>query len=317
MNPVTEQTLLKEYEANKVAVSPELQASMMKAAKVLTDTRFMLTALKKLNTAMLDKYRAEMELIDKMAPTDQKTLLKVMHEQGRADTDKSRHLLSTVLTEFETQKGFKSYLAVNGHPRIIQMTGLLSSKDFQDSLGAGHMAKDYVTMAHGVYSHRIQWYCLGNSPLIDADLKKLFVEFQQGMAWLITFDRRPEHPRAVPGQTGSIDPTDFRTPETLHTFLLESADAMATCPLLAQYVRDKASALKGKSWLLVRKAVAARKLFPAKKTALDGWKSMDSKDLEKKLSDVLGKADLAVLETFLKSSNVLYPQADGSYAPTH
>jgi type VI secretion system protein VasG len=233
----------------------------------------------------------------------------------RKEDDPSRHLLSLALTKFEEDSGFKPFATVNGHPRIIQMTGLLSAEDFTQAVKNGHMAKDYVTAEHGVYSHRIQWYCLGKSGKFDADLKALFKQFQTDIAWLLTFDRRPEHPRAVPGGNGNIDPTDFRTPEALHKWLKESTEAAAVCPLLASYIRSKTKKIQGKSWLAIRKVVAARKLFPAKKPDL-AWKDLNTKQIETLLARVLSEQERMELDKFLKQSNVLYPQQDGTYKST-
>ena len=216
MNPVTDDVLKKEYRANGVNVSPELEANMMKAAKVLTNTKQMKAALKALSDAMLEKYKNDMAAIDDKI--DRKAALLAMQQKNREDNDKSRHLLSNVLTEFETKNGFNTFVAVNGHPRIIQMTGLLGDADFIATVGAGHAAKDYVTVDHGVYSRRIQWYCIGHSKAFDVDLKGLYVSFQSGNAWLLTFDRRNEHPRKATGD-GNIDTLDFRTPEKLHAYL--------------------------------------------------------------------------------------------------
>jgi hypothetical protein len=314
MISVTDDVLKKEYAANGVNVPSELEANMMKAAKALTDTKQMKVALKALSEAMLDRYKSEMALIDASVTVDRKSALAAMQQKDREDEDKSRHLLSNVLTRFETDHGFNSFVGVNGHPRIIQMTGLLTAEDFIGTVGAGHMAKDYVTVDHGVYSHRIQWYCLGKSGVFDADLKGLYVSFQTGNAWLLTFDRRNEHPRAATGD-GNIDTHDFRTPEKLHAYL-KSSDALAECPLVAQYIQDKNKAIQGKSWLLVRKVVAARKLFPADKSKFDGWKAMKSSDIEGLLKSKLTESQRKELELFLKSSNVLYPQSDGTYAKT-
>jgi hypothetical protein len=314
MIPVTDDVLKKEYAANGVNVPAELEANMMKAAKVLTDTKQMKAALKALSDAMLEKYKTEMAALDANLKVDRKSALAAMQQKNRDDQDKSRHLLSSVLTQYETDHGFNSFVGVNGHPRIIQMTGLLSSKDFVETVGAGHMAKDYVTVDHGVYSHRIQWYCLGQSGKFDVDLKGLYVSFQTGDAWLLTFDRRNEHPRKATGD-GNIDTLDFRTPEKLHAYL-QSADALAECPLVAQYIKSKNTAIQGKSWVLVRKVVAARKLFPAVKSNFDGWKVMKPGEIEGLLKSKLDQSQQKELEQFLKSSNVLYPQNDGTYAKT-
>ncbi len=314
MVPVTDDVLKKEYKANGVNVSPELEANMMKAAKVLTDTKEMKKSLNALSEAMLKKYKDDMALFDANVKVDRKSALAAMQQKNREDGDKSRHLLSNVLSEYEKDHGFNTFLAVNGHPRIIQMTGLLGDKDFTDTLGAGHMAKDYVTVDHGVYSHRIQWYCLGKSNQFSADLKSLFISFQAGLAWLLTFDRRNEHPRKATGD-GNIDTLDFRTPEKLHAYL-KSSDAQAECPLLAQYIQDKSKAIQGKSWLLVRKVVAARKLVPADKSKFDGWETMKSNEIEGLLKSKLTAPQQEELKQFLANSNVLYPQKDGSYART-
>ena len=314
MISVTDDVLKNEYRANGLKVSPELEANMMKAAKVLTDTKQMKASLKALSDAMLEKYKADMAAFDASIKVDRKSALAAMQQKDREDGDKSRHLLSNVLTQFELEHGFNTFVGVNGHPRIIQMTGLLSSQDFIATVGAGHAAKDYVTVDHGVYSHRIQWYCLGQSGKFDADLKGLYVSFQSGDAWLLTFDRRNEHPRKATGD-GNIDTLDFRTPEKLHGYL-KGSDALAECPLLAQYIQDKNKAIQGKSWLLVRKVVAARKLFPADKSKFDGWKSMKSTEIEGLLRSKLSQPQQLELDQFLKSCNVLYPQNDGSYAKT-
>jgi len=327
MNPPSDEALDKEYDANfqkalakdakLLNVPKDLRDAMKTAAKVLTDTASMHKYLKSLDDAMLGIYVGLMKDVDANASSNKADLQKAMEVSARKEDDPSRHLLSLALTNFETQMGFSPFATVNGHPRIIQMTGLLSSTDFTQTVANGHMAKDYVTAEHGVYSHRIQWYCLGKSGKFDADLKTLFIKFQQGIAWLLTFDRRPEHPRAVQGGNGNIDPTDFRTPETLHTWLKESNDAVAICPLLTSYIRSKNNKIKsqGKSWLAVRKVVAARKLFPAKKKDL-AWKGLGTKEIEALLARTLDQAELKELGAFLKDSNVLYPQKDGTYKTT-
>jgi hypothetical protein len=321
MNPVDRKVLENEYQKNNLTVKTDmLVENMIKVARVLTNTEFMLKALRKLSDAMLEQYKVNMEGAVGGATITKAKLLEKLKEADRAADDKSRHLLSTVLTKFEEGAGFKTFQAVNGHPRIIQMTGLLSGKDFLNTVGAGHMAKDYVTVQHGVYSHRIQWYCLGVSGELGENLGNLFKQFQEGIAWLLTFDRRNEHARAATGGDGTIDRFDFRTPEMLHAYL-QMKDAGANCPLVAEYIQGKVAGIsKDKSWQLVRMAVAARKLFPAKKAQLDGWKKLDNKKLEQKLKDVLGAADHAKLKTFLTTGkegidghNVLYPQADGTY----
>jgi hypothetical protein len=314
MISVTDDVLTKEYAANGVKVSAELEANMRKAAKALTDTKEMKKSLKALSDAMLEKYKADMAVFDSSAKVDRNSALAAMKQKDREDDDKSRHLLSNVLTQFETDAGFNTFVSVNGHPRIIQMTGTLTSKDFVDTVGAGHAAKDYVTIDHGVYSHRIQWYCLGKSGKFDAGLKSLYVSFQTGNAWLLTFDRRNEHPRNATG-VGNIDTLDFRTPEKLHAYL-QSTDALAECPLVAQYIQDKGKAIQGKSWLLVRKVVAARKLFPNDKLKFDGWKAMKSSEIEGLLKSKLTVPQQEELKKFLDESNVLYPQDNGTYART-
>jgi hypothetical protein len=273
--------------------------------------------LKSLDDAMLKIYVDLLKEVDASASSTKAGLKAAMELSARKEEDPSRHLLSLALTKFETDMSFGPFATVNGHPRIIQMTGLLSSTDFIQTVINGHMAKDYVTAEHGVYSHRIQWYCLGKSGKFDADLKTLFIKFQQGIAWLLTFDRRPEHPRAVKGGNGNIEPTDFRTPETLHTWLKETDDAVAVCPLLASYIRSKNNKVKsnGKSWVAVRKVVAARKLFPAKKKDL-AWKDLGTKDIEGLLARTLDEREVKELNAFLKESNVLYPQKDGTYKTT-
>jgi hypothetical protein len=314
MISVTEDVLKNEYQKNGVKVPPELEANMIKAAKVLTDTKKMKESLKVLSEAMLKKYKADMAAFDSSVQVDRKSALAAMQQKDREDDDKSRHLLSNVLTQFETENGFNTFVAVNGHPRIIQMTGTLTPKDFVDTVGAGHAAKDYVTIDHGVYSHRIQWYCLAQSGQFKTDLKGLYVSFQTDLAWLLTFDRRNEHPRKATND-GNIDTLDFRTPEKLHAYL-KSPDALAECPLVAQYIQDKSKAIQGKSWLLVRKVVAARKLFPTEKSKFDGWKSMKSTEIEGLLRSKLTPPQQEELKQFLDKSNVLYPQKDGTYAKT-
>ena len=315
MMPPSDQALDTEYNANNLNVPADLREAMKTAAKVLTDTPSMHKYLKALDDDMLKIYIEQLRKVDESATATKATLKKAMEVTVRREDDPSRHLLSLALTHFERTAGFDTFATVNGHPRIIQMTGLLSAKDFTQTVANGHMAKDYVTAEHGVYSHRIQWYCLGKSGKFDADLKTLFIKFQTDLAWLLTFDRRPEHPRAVPGGNGNIDPTDFRTPETLHKWLKESNDAAAVCPLLASYIRGKAKKIQSKSWVAIRKVVAARKLFPARKPDLT-WKDLNTKQIEALLAKVLSEAERKELETFLKESNVLYPQEDGTYKST-
>jgi hypothetical protein len=317
MKPPSDAALDKEYDANKLNVPQDLRNAMKAAANVLTDTASMHKYLKSLDDAMLKIYVDLLKEVDASASSTKAGLKAAMELSARKEEDPSRHLLSLALTKFETDMSFGPFATVNGHPRIIQMTGLLSSTDFIQTVINGHMAKDYVTAEHGVYSHRIQWYCLGKSGKFDADLKTLFIKFQQGIAWLLTFDRRPEHPRAVKGGNGNIEPTDFRTPETLHTWLKETDDAVAVCPLLASYIRSKNNKVKsnGKSWVAVRRVVAARKLFPAKKKDL-AWKDLGTKDIESLLRRTLDEKELKELDAFLKESNVLYPQKDGTYKTT-
>jgi hypothetical protein len=317
MKPPSDAALDKEYDANKLNVPQDLRNAMKAAANVLTDTASMHKYLKSLDDAMLKIYVDLLKEVDASASSTKAGLKAAMELSARKEEDPSRHLLSLALTKFETDMSFGPFATVNGHPRIIQMTGLLSSTDFIQTVKNGHMAKDYVTAEHGVYSHRIQWYCLGKSGKFDADLKTLFIKFQQGIAWLLTFDRRPEHPRAVKGGNGNIEPTDFRTPETLHTWLKETDDAVAVCPLLASYIRSKNNKVKsnGKSWVAVRRVVAARKLFPARKKDL-AWKDLGTKDIEGLLARTLDEKELKELDAFLKESNVLYPQKDGTYKTT-
>ncbi|HEV7441719.1 MAG TPA: hypothetical protein VGO18_03945, partial [Steroidobacteraceae bacterium] len=71
----------------------------------------------------------------------------------------------------------------------------------------------------------------------------------------------------------------------------------------------------GKSWLAVRRVVAARKLFPAKKKDL-AWKDLGTKDIEGLLARTLDEREVKELNAFLKESNVLYPQKDGTYKTT-
>jgi type VI secretion system protein VasG len=337
MNPVEKTVLINEYKKNiewyskdnekkpnkaiGVNLTTELQEAMIQVAQVLTNTKFMKDAFKTLNEAMLKKYEEKMNAVAPTTPLKARMeqLRKEMAKAKRDEDDNSRHLLSMVLHDFEKEHGFKTFQAVNGHPRIIQMTGLLSGKDFVSTLGAGHMAKDYVTIEHGVYSHRIQWYCLGQSNEFNIpNLKDLFIKFQEGLAWLLTFDRREEHPRNATGN-GAITLDDFRTPEKMHAYF-QMADAEAVCPLVSEYIKGKHKAIKDHSWVNVRMAVAARKLYPEKKAELDGWKSLPKAQLQPKLKSVLGLEKYKELETFMKGDvdghNVLYPQGDGAYKTT-
>lgn len=318
MNPVQKPELEKEYTENKVVVSPEVKDLMMAAAQVLTDTEAMCGYLAKLDEAMLARYKEVLTQVDNTAAPTPKELAKKMSLPNRKADDPSRHLLSYVLAQYEKDSGFNSFAAPNGHPRVIQMTGTLSSADFKAIALDGHMAKDYVSPVHGVYTHRIQWYCLGQSGKLGEDLKGAFIKFQSGAnAWLLTFDRTSGH-AARAGLSAPGD-TEFRVPERLHAWL-GSANAKKHCPLVNEYIAGKDKNLKvnydgNQNWLAVRKAVAARKLFPGVKEKLNGWKNMTSAAMQKTLTDVLTKQQQEELMTFLKT-NALYPQPDGSYATT-
>ena len=67
---------------------------------------------------------------------------------------------------------------------------------------------------------------------------------------------------------------------------------------------------------MVRKVVAARKLFPADKSKFDGWKGMKTNEIDGLLKSKLTQTQQAELKVFLQKSNVLYPQNDGTYAKT-
>jgi len=316
--PPTASDLQNEYVKNGVkdsGVNDDLLLKMKEIALALTNKGFMIKiALRALNDSMLKLYR------DRVGNTVKTEDLKKAMNKARADrpeNDPSRHLLTEVLTDFESKNGFKTFASVNGHPRIVQMTGLVSGPGFLSTVGAGHMAKDYVTLAHGVYTHRIQWYCLHclreNTKInLPGDFGKLYQDFTSGMAWLITFDRLPEHEKKAT-DSGNIDTFDFRTPEKLHGYL-KTTDASADVPLLAAYMQDKAEAIKNiTNWVLVKRVTAARKMFPAKAPMLEGWKKLSNVELEKKLKEVLSQeelqqlAEVVVMKPANDKANLLTP----------
>lgn len=312
--PPTEQDLTNEYTKNNVGVTGELVDNMQKIARTLTDTKLMKSACKLLSDDILETYQRNIG-----NASTANDLKKAMVLADRKEDDPSRHLLTTVLTEFESGNGFKTFQSVNGHPRIIQMTGLVSGPGFLSTVGVGHMAKDYVTIEHGVYTHRIQWYCLyklqkAGKINITSSWGDLFRSFQVGMAWLITFDRLPEHEEKATGSR-TIEVFDFRTPEKLHAYL-KSGDAASECPLLATYMQSKANEIKHiTNWMTIKKITAARKLFPAKKTSLDGWKKLkNATAVDQLLKSVLSKEELAelgkvvVLKATTDDANLLTPQ---------
>ena len=57
--------------------------------------------------------------------------------------------------------GFPLRLVVPGWYGIAWVKWLTTIEARERALMSRFMAKDYVTVEHGVYSHRIQWYCLG------------------------------------------------------------------------------------------------------------------------------------------------------------
>lgn len=325
--PVTDLELDREYAANNIA-PPKFEQpfidSMRGIAKALTTKTQTKKALEALSNAMLAEY--EKRLGGPLSGTLSarvKALKEKMNQANRDEKDKSRHLLTTVLTAFEKNEGFQTFAAVDDHPQIIQMTGLVSKAGFLGTIGSGYTAKDYVTREHGVYSHRIQWYIVGKIFAATlGPLAELFKKFQEGNAWLITFDRLPEHEEQTNGNR-TIDSYDFRTPEKLHAYL-QTDDAALECPLLANYIRSKESGLgKSISWISIKKICAARKLFPEKRSEFDGWKRLTkTAEIDNLLKGKLTAEELKELNELmvLKSkeddlnANLLHPKPSGGYA---
>jgi hypothetical protein len=300
MAPVTDEELDREYEKNDVQgkVPAAHIKKMREIAKALTNVTLMKWALKSLSDKMAEQYKTR---VDKTVAgvVGWKQVKAAMEKADREEGDVSRHLLTTVLADFEQNNGFKCFQTTSGHPRIIQMTGLVSGPGFLATVGAGHMAKDYVTIDHGVYSHRIQWYCMyaiqkENKAHFGDNLGELYKEFSKPGSWMITFDRLGQHQEKTNGNR-TIDPFDFRTPEQLNRYLRESTDALAECPLVAAYMQSKKLA-NITNWKTVKRITAARKLFPACKSKLDGWKKLSSnKAVEELLKQVLSAQQLLEL----------------------
>ncbi|MBM7112617.1 LirA/MavJ family T4SS effector [Archangium primigenium] len=206
---------------------------------------------------------------------DPSALEKVSFAHGRAnafstEADPTRHLLTTILTRYEQQEGFREVdTDGDGHPRTSRFLGQLSSGDFAYHIQQAHLAKDYVGLEHGEYTHRIQWYCLGQAKahlgLTDTreDRDKMATLFSKsGLFWGLTFDR-------------NTTPTmyDFRKPEYLNNWLVASPTSPGGAkkfPLLHNFLKSRRERLGEKGygpWII--KMMIAKNVFPEKFEALN------------------------------------------------
>ncbi|WNG26392.1 hypothetical protein F0U62_21935 [Cystobacter fuscus] len=183
------------------------------------------------------------------------------------EKDPTKSLMTSVLTQFELEEGFKeAYTDGDGHPRSTRFLGQLSSDDFAHHIKTAHLAKDYVGLEHGEYSHRIQWFCIGQAKdhlgLTDSrdsrdKIATLFMK--SGPFWGMTFDR-----------TIDADPCDFRKPERLNNWFVEKARGGGeNFPLIHGFLKSRRERMGSSGYTsFVLKMMVAKNIFPEKFSTL-------------------------------------------------
>ena len=190
------------------------------------------------------------------------------------EADPTKHLLTSVLTQFEIAEGFKEVdTDGEGHPRATRFLGQLSSDDFAYHIRNAHLAKDYVGLEHGEYTHRIQWYCIGQAKqhlgLTDTqqDRDKIATLFMKsGPFWGKTFDRNIQ-----------TDTCDFRKPENLNNWLVGKPQGGGKkFPLLHNFLKARRARMGGTGYTaFVLKMMIAKHIFPG------SFAKLSTQDLEK------------------------------------
>ena len=325
MVPVSDDVLDKLFTREKVAFAEgvdekSLKADMRAIAKLLTNTDKMAEALGLLEDAVEQLYADKA----KMAAPNRNELKKFQQNavtqlgaKGRKPDDPSRKLLSTVLQKYEESKGFRTYVTEGtGHPtnRPINFVGKLSAEGFRAHLNNKEQAKDYVTVAHGVYTHRIQWYCIGrmvekNELKLSSDnLSDVYKQFYSPGCWYVTFDLQPLGEQRV-------DADDCRNPENVHRNIKDGK--FKTCPLVSAYLASKDRDVKVMAYAgFAQKILIALKMFPKLKGKFAGWRELAASQLSvtwKQVQESLTPEERQQVDDFLKMTGedqfVLYPSA--------
>lgn len=165
------------------------------------------------------------------------------------------HLLTTVLAQKEKEEGFLGIADNN----CVSFYGNLPSDEFGGAIRSRHLAKDYVGLDHGAYTHRIQWYL--------ATVKKRELGIQStnmstifkssGRVWGNVFDRN-----ASDGVTLLRD--DFRRPEYLNPWLSKNNKfGNNSWPVLSAFLKSRNDRLSNRGWAPdILKINLAKKLWP-------------------------------------------------------
>jgi hypothetical protein len=161
---------------------------------------------------------------------------------------KFSHLLTSEMAAIERDAGFAVFVNPNDHADTSHKAMLmmpLGLEKFRENLQAGRHWKDIVGVAHGEYTHRLQWtlFCLAHPEHVPVDLFKLMGRLTPHDAggkkytlWDCTCDR------SSPGSFGPTwpfdaeDNLDFRSPEKLLTWL---CNQQVQFPLVAGFLKHR------------------------------------------------------------------------------
>lgn len=237
----------------------------------------------------------------------------VLTDEG---ADATKHLLTTVLADFEKSEGFQSVDDQTG--KCVCFYENLASDEFGGAIKSRHLAKDYVGDAHGAYTHRIQWYCAGvmkkELDLQSASMSACF--YPSGSVWGIVFDRNAREGIA-------LLPNDFRRPEIMNPWIANHPRHGNHCwPILSAFLKSRITRVP-RGWTPdILKINLAKKLFPDKVKPSVNYRSNSAEQNARELESFkLGEEELKLVEKAAKGiaydpvDNQLVSFSGGKKAP--
>ena len=165
------------------------------------------------------------------------------------------HIFSNVLRKMESKNGFTLFESYDKIRKPVTLGGLIMPNEFRRLIEEGKQWKDAgVPVEHGESSHRIQWFMIMNqlNPPIDGwvEFYKKIGQYEhrqkpprpkraEKMAWGsgkpipwknlglwdALADRNPTTGTFAAGPYNTTEDNDFRSPENLHRYLTDAANA--------------------------------------------------------------------------------------------
>lgn len=259
-----------------------------KAGNFLSDTKRVTECLIRLEAAM--RREAEMRLTSGLNVNEVVNLVGKPRDPGVKLPSYLQNLLSTVLVRTELQNGFalgekqRSWASAN-QPAGLTLTGFVPPDQFRQVLVSRRPFKDpTVPGGHGEYSHRIQWYCLMQTDILEGTglswsdfyswvgtIKHERSEQDDKPKWsdlglwdaLFDRDAYDQTRRNGPYDTDKM-PLDFRSPNNLQEALARPGEVSEQCALLTAFLTARALKRNTSNVTISEKAVAqyvTKKLF--------------------------------------------------------